>query len=298
VDGGYPHNVLGYGDGQYAVASELSQGKGYWVLNSSGADRDVTLTQMRHLSDDGKDSLFRAAPKLPDTDWELRLSLDMANGVTHGVTLGSSKYAREGYDALDIPQPPSPAARGFTAFYAEAEGVANRLTRSMVPVAKDDVEWTLAAKMGASGTLSWDGIELPQGYRMFLRRGDATRALDRDGRLRLRKGDHSLTAYLTWTPPTATRTLPNYPNPFNPETWIPFELSEASEVAIRVYDSRGMLVRRIDVGYREEGYYTRRADAAHWDGRNEFGERVASGMYVYEVRAGSYRGLRRMVILK
>ena len=298
VDGGYPHNVLGYGDGQYSVASELSQGKGYWVLNSSGADRDVTLTQMRHLSDDGKDSLFRAAPKLPDTDWELRLSLDMANGVTHGVTLGSSKYAREGYDALDIPQPPSPAARGFTAFYAEAEGVANRLTRSMVPVAKDDVEWTLAAKMGASGTLSWDGIELPQGYRMFLRNGDATRALDRDGRLRLRKGDHSLNAYLTWTPPTATRTLPNYPNPFNPETWIPFELSEASEVAIRVYDSRGMLVRRIDVGYREEGYYTRRADAAHWDGRNEFGESVASGMYVYEVRAGSYRGLRRMVILK
>ncbi|MEO2004440.1 MAG: FlgD immunoglobulin-like domain containing protein, partial [Candidatus Poribacteria bacterium] len=80
--------------------------------------------------------------------------------------------------------------------------------------------------------------------------------------------------------------------------WIPFELSDDSDVAIRVYDSRGMLVRRIDVGYREEGYYTRRADAAYWDGRNEFGERVASGVYIYEVRAGSYRGMRRMVILK
>jgi hypothetical protein len=133
---------------------------------------------------------------------------------------------------------------------------------------------------------------------MLLRRDSATHALDRDGSLRLPKGDHTLTAYLLWEAPTATRALPNYPNPFNPETWIPFELSEASEVAIRVYDSRGMLVRRIDVGYREEGYYTRRADAAYWDGRNEFGERVASGVYIYEVRAGSYRGMRRMVILK
>jgi len=298
VDGGNPHNVLAFGDGQYWVASELTQGEGYWVLNSSDGDREASLAQMRHLSADGSESLFHAAPKLPEADWELRLSLDMPDGVTHGVRLGSSKYAREGYDALDIPQPPAPSARGFTAFYAEAEGVASRLTRSMVPVAKSDVEWTLTARMAAGGTLRWDGIELPQGYRMFLRREASAYALDRDGSMRLPKGNHTLTAYLAWQAPTATRALPNYPNPFNPETWIPFELSQASDVAIRIYDSRGMMVRRLELGYREEGYYTRRADAAYWDGRNEFGERVASGVYIYDVRAGSYSGLRRMVILK
>jgi hypothetical protein len=147
VDGGYPHNVLSYAAGQYSVASELTQGAGYWVLNSSGEERDVALTQMRHLGPDGQESLFHAAPKLPEADWELLLSLDMPGGVSHDVRLGSSKYAREGYDALDIPQPPSPAARDFTAFYAESESVASRLTRSMVPASKDGVEWTLTARV-------------------------------------------------------------------------------------------------------------------------------------------------------
>ena len=98
--------------------------------------------------------------------------------------------------------------------------------------------------------------------------------------------------------PQETVLLPNYPNPFNPETWIPYRLSHASDVDITIYDTRGMVVRRLDLGHQMAGYYTDRTKAAYWNGRNEYGESVASGIYFYQLRTGDYTALRRMVILK
>jgi hypothetical protein len=98
--------------------------------------------------------------------------------------------------------------------------------------------------------------------------------------------------------PTVSALLPNYPNPFNPETWIPFDLSEAADVTVRVYDMQGRVVRRIALGYRDTGVYRGRSAAAYWDGRNEVGEAVASGVYIYELRAGDFVERRRMVIRK
>jgi Tol biopolymer transport system component len=96
----------------------------------------------------------------------------------------------------------------------------------------------------------------------------------------------------------ATRLLPNYPNPFNPETWIPFELREASEVSITVYDARGSVVRTLHLGARLSGFHVGRADAAYWDGRNYLGEPVSSGVYAYELRAGTHRTTRRLVVAR
>ncbi len=90
----------------------------------------------------------------------------------------------------------------------------------------------------------------------------------------------------------------NYPNPFNPETWIPFELAEDADVTVHIYGLGGKIVRTLDVGYRPKGEYRSRGHAAYWDGRNEVGERVASGAYIYELLAGSQRATRRMVIAK
>ena len=98
--------------------------------------------------------------------------------------------------------------------------------------------------------------------------------------------------------PKETALLPNYPNPFNPETWKPYRLAHAAYVQITIYDTRGTVVRRLDVGHQSAGFYTARAQAAYWDGRNGRGELVASGLYFYQFRAGDYTALRRMVILK
>ena len=98
--------------------------------------------------------------------------------------------------------------------------------------------------------------------------------------------------------PKRTALLPNYPNPFNPETWIPFQLAEDADVVIRIYDMTGKLVRTLNMGYLRAGYYTSRSSAAYWDGRNEMGEKVASGIYVYQMVVGGREFVRRMVILK
>ena len=98
--------------------------------------------------------------------------------------------------------------------------------------------------------------------------------------------------------PFQTRLMANYPNPFNPETWIPFELAEAADVTIRVYGVDGRLVRTLELGRRDVGEYAGRDEAAYWDGANASGEAVASGVYIYELTAGDYHAVRRMVVRK
>ncbi len=107
-----------------------------------------------------------------------------------------------------------------------------------------------------------------------------------------------LCSLLASATPERTSLLPNYPNPFNPETWIPFDLADASEVTIHIYDAGGMLVRRFDLGNRGAGVYRARGGAVHWDGRNEQGEPVGSGVYLYEINAGTHREIRRMTVRK
>ena len=98
--------------------------------------------------------------------------------------------------------------------------------------------------------------------------------------------------------PKETALLSNYPNPFNPETWIPYRLAEAADVQITIYDTKGAIVRQLALGHHAPGFYTTRAKAAYWDGRNENGEAVASGIYFYQLRAGDYTATKRMLILK
>ena len=106
--------------------------------------------------------------------------------------------------------------------------------------------------------------------------------------------EHLLAALI----PKKTTLLPNYPNPFNPETWIPYHLAHAADVTLTIYDTKGAMVRQLDLGYQSEGYYTARAKVVYWDGCNENGESVASGVYLYQLRAEDYTALRRMVIVK
>ena len=95
-----------------------------------------------------------------------------------------------------------------------------------------------------------------------------------------------------------TALLQNFPNPFNPETWIPYTLADDTNVSVRIYDVEGKLVRKLDVGYQRAGNHLSREKAVYWDGRDQLGESVSSGIYFYTLKADAFSDTRRMVILK
>ena len=108
----------------------------------------------------------------------------------------------------------------------------------------------------------------------------------------------ALTAQITVTADRENALLANFPNPFNPETWIPYQLAKPSDVTITIYNGRGIVVRQLKLGHRSAGIYRSRSRAAHWDGINALGESVASGVYFYTFTAGDFSATRKMLILK
>lgn len=98
--------------------------------------------------------------------------------------------------------------------------------------------------------------------------------------------------------PLKSALLQAYPSPANPETWIPFELSQGADITIRIYNTQGHLIRILALGRKEAGYYIEKPKAAYWDGRNDAGERVSSGIYFYQLQAGRFISTRKMLILK
>ena len=114
----------------------------------------------------------------------------------------------------------------------------------------------------------------------------------------MKRGIRLLEQLLASLTPTETELLANYPNPFNPETWIPYRLAEDAFVTLTIYDLNGQVVRTLDIGHRTAAVYENRSKAIYWEGRNNVGEQVASGVYFYHLSAGDYSATRKMLILK
>ena len=119
-----------------------------------------------------------------------------------------------------------------------------------------------------------------------------------DGSLVFRQGIENLKRLLASLIPEKTALLANYPNPFNPETWIPYHLAKPVDVTLTIYAANGAVVRTIALGHQVAGMYQSRSRAAYWDGRNAVGEPVASGIYFYTLTAGDYTATRKMLIIK
>ena len=98
--------------------------------------------------------------------------------------------------------------------------------------------------------------------------------------------------------PKQTALLANYPNPFNPETWIPYQLAKPADVTLKIYAADGKIVRTLQLGNMPAGRYQSRSRAAYWDGKNNTGEPVASGVYFYTLTAGEFIATRKMLIMK
>ena len=114
----------------------------------------------------------------------------------------------------------------------------------------------------------------------------------------MKRGVMVLEQLLVSLTPTETELLSNYPNPFNPETWIPYRLAEDAFVTLTIYDLNGRIIRTLDVGHRIASSYESRSKAIYWDGKNGLGEQVASGVYFYTLTAGDFSATRKMLILK
>ena len=114
----------------------------------------------------------------------------------------------------------------------------------------------------------------------------------------VRQSRIELPVLIAYEIPTKTELLANYPNPFNPETWIPYRLAKDAFVSLTIYDGNGRVVRTLNVGHRIAAVYERRSKAIYWDGKNSLGEPVASGVYFYSLTTGDFSSTRKMVILK
>ena len=100
------------------------------------------------------------------------------------------------------------------------------------------------------------------------------------------------------TAPEETALFANYPNPFNPETWIPYQLAKPAQITVSIYATDGTLVRTLALGHQPAGVYQHRSLAAYWDGKNELGEPVASGVYFYTLTTEEFKATRKLLIRK
>ena len=122
--------------------------------------------------------------------------------------------------------------------------------------------------------------------------------MDSKSRITLKGGEVVLRLQPKRIVPVVTALMQNYPNPFNSETWIPFQLAQDSTVTARIYDVTGKQIRIIQLGYVTAGNYVESSKAIYWDGKTDTGEQVSSGTYFYQIQAGDYTDIRKMVILK
>jgi hypothetical protein len=177
-------------------------------------------------------------------------------------------------------------------------------TPGAVTVAATRGVWSFEADGRLVAVATGDGATLPNPLSMRLTDGPQAdvglRSIEAVGVNGARQslGDVVLTRPLAADVPRNTALHPNYPNPFNPETWIPFDLAEAADVLVTVYDSRGRVVRSWDLGRRDAGAYTGRDGAVYWDGRSATGDVAASGSYYVELRAGEHASVRRILLAK
>ena len=169
------------------------------------------------------------------------------------------------------------------------DGVVNIF--DLVTVAAHFGETTNQTRPAAPQVPSNHHVDLIEGWLIEARVAD-------DGSEIFKRGITVLESLLNAIVPERTALLQNYPNPFNPETWIPYQLASDAVVQITIYETKGALVRQLNVDHQRAGYYVDRQRAVYWDGRDEMGELVASGLYFYQLRVGDFVATRKMVILK
>ena len=255
---------VGFTADQEGDGFAIEGGKGYIVNVPGGGMVTFTGTAWGNTVEDAA-----AAPsvQLPSTAWAFVVSGDLLEteaGVSYTVVARNHRTGEV-------------ATRLVSSDYKEFNAVWADLTRKSVIEAGDKLEVTLLDE--------WDNIVS----------GPFTHKVGIED---LRNAYLSLALTVGDVHPAETILGQNFPNPFNPETWIPYQLEKSADVSLQIYDTSGGIVRTIDLGFKSQGFYMTRSTAAYWDGRNNMGEQVASGVYFYSLQTPDFSATRKMLILK
>ena len=296
------------------IALDVAGGKMYW------ADDGTQKIQRANLNGTGVQDLLTAGLNVP-----IGIALDVAGGKMYWTDLGTRKIQRANLDGTNVEDL---VTTGLNAPFGITLGTS--LTFSPPVVAREDVnndgvvdaqDVVLVDQKNLD--LNDDGVSDIADILLVVEAignaGGAPAArlqaqhlltaervqqwlieatlLDEDSST-YRRGILVLEQLLALLAPRETVLLPNYPNPFNPETWIPYQIAEPADVTFHIYAANGHLVRTLVLGHQQAGIYHNRSRAAYWDGRNELGEPVASGIYFYTLSAGHFTATRKMLIRK
>ena len=288
-------------DGVFFTAPDV--GKNYVTLASAGiksSNGDGTLATITFQVVDAKASrLFLASASLVDPDGE-RLFPGIENSIVGDDAVEEEAVIEVVYRAEDVNDDGIVNIQDLVVVSSNigkrGENKADVNGDGIVDIV--DLVKVAGALKNAAAAPSLN----PQTLAIF-KAADVQSWLSQAQRLNLtdvgsQRGIRFLEQLLTVLTPKETILLANYPNPFNPETWIPYQLANAGDVQIVIYDTRGITIRRLALGHQPAGYYTTRSRAAHWDGHNDLGELVATGVYFYQLQADDVSLLRKMVILK
>ena len=255
---------VGFTADQEGDGFAIEGGQGYIVNVPGGGMVTFTGTAWSNTMED-----TAAAPgiQIPSTGWAFVVSGDLLEteaGVAYTVV---AKNNRTG----------AVATRRVSSEHKEFNAVWADLTRKSVIEAGDTLEVILFDDLGNIVS------------------GPFTHKIGLDD---LRNAYLSLPLTVGDVHPASTILGQNFPNPFNPETWIPYQLEQSADVVLQIYDTSGGVVRTLDLGFKSQGFYMTRSTAAYWDGRNNIGEQVASGVYFYGLQTPNFSATRKMLILK
>ena len=245
--------------------------------------------------------LFRRHQELYQTP-EVVISFTLSTGEWHqNLEIGLDRSAPAGLEPMGWPLPPiGPQAEDYQAHLVNGQ---YRFRRDVRTMSDQTVSWWIHLSSPEPVQLTVDSQQIPIGRELVISDGQMETVLLSGMEIQLVSGEREFTVTLR-SLSKVMQLLQNYPNPFNPETWIPFKLNQDSGVSLTIYDLVGRQIRRIDLGFQPAGAYLEKEHAIYWDGCNQSGEMVSSGVYFYTISSGDnslgklMRQTRPMLMLK
>jgi hypothetical protein len=279
---------------KWAKAINIVPGEGYLVYTSADCQATVPTPFLPPVPFSPP-----AFANARNPIWESLIKVRTKNSYRE-LVFGMHPSASDGFDdSLDIPLLPllpDSKDNSKVSWVINDPNISN-LSYSYVKETPHAV-FELSLDLTEPNELQWS--RLPKSYRCVLLYDGQMIKMDQSEKLLLPSGKNNIKIILDALDslPAKTQLQANYPNPFNPETWIPYELSKDTDVKIMIYSLNGQLVRKLDLGYKIAGKYAEKEKSVYWDGENEAGEKVNSGVYFYSLVTPDFSQTRKFVIIR